>query len=208
MRRARSEPPHPEPRLRLHGFLPLSHANGPGRRAVLWLQGCSLGCPGCFNPATHPQHGGTLTPVSLLAARLAALAGELEGLTVSGGEPFQQAGPLLRLLQAVRAQTTLTVIVFTGFEWAEVQRIPAARQALSCIDVLIAGRYLASQRLAQGLSGSANKELRFLTDRYTQADFAAVPPAEAILLANGELILSGIDPLMAPLEGFEAAGFP
>ena len=39
--------------LRLHGFLPRSRANGPGWRSVVWVQGCSLGCPGCFNPQTH-----------------------------------------------------------------------------------------------------------------------------------------------------------
>ncbi|MCU0780030.1 MAG: radical SAM protein [Akkermansiaceae bacterium] len=48
--------------LRLHAFLPRSRANGPGWRSVVWVQGCSLGCPGCFNPQTHDWEGIAATP--------------------------------------------------------------------------------------------------------------------------------------------------
>ena len=41
----------------VHGFVPVSRANGPGRRAVLWFQGCTLNCPGCLNQASHPFEG-------------------------------------------------------------------------------------------------------------------------------------------------------
>ena len=58
--------------LRVHRFLPHSYANGPGARAVIWVQGCTLGCPGCFNPATHPHAGGELMPIATLFRRIVA----------------------------------------------------------------------------------------------------------------------------------------
>jgi anaerobic ribonucleoside-triphosphate reductase activating protein len=186
------------PVLSVHRFLPHSRANGPGARAVLWCQGCTLGCAGCYNPQTHPSHGGEAVPVAELLARLAALAGEVEGLTVSGGEPLQQAPALLELLRGVRRQTPLSVLVFTGFRWEEVRRLPEAGELLACIDVLIAGRYEAERRLARGLVGSANKTVHLLTDRYALADLEAVPPAEVVITADGEVVLSGIDPVRWP----------
>ena len=181
--------------LRLHQFLPASRANGPGVRAVLWTQGCTLGCPGCYNPDTHPFSGGELVAVDDLFRRLVALGDGIEGVTVSGGEPLQQRPALLALLSRLRAETRLSVLVFTGFTWEEVQRFPEAPALLGCVDVLIAGRYDRQQHLARDLRGSANKTVHFLTPRYGPADLAAVPPAEVVLTPDGEVLASGIDPL-------------
>jgi anaerobic ribonucleoside-triphosphate reductase activating protein len=181
--------------LRVHQFLSYSRANGPGVRAVLWVQGCALGCPGCFNPATHPFTGGEVFTVAALFQRLIALGDTIEGLTVSGGGPLQQRRALLALLQRVRWGTGLSVLVFTGFTWDEVQRMPEADTLLGGIDVLIAGRYNQVQRLARDLRGSANKTVHLLSNRYTMDDLQAVPPAEVIITARGEVLVSGIDPV-------------
>src|SRR5581483_9095005 len=125
--------------LRLHQFLPASRANGPGVRAVLWTQGCSLGCPGCFNPQTHSFSGGEVVAVEELFARLVGLGDRIEGVTLSGGEPLQQRPAVLSLLRRIRSETPLSVLVFTGFSWQEVQRFPEVESLLACIDVLIAG---------------------------------------------------------------------
>jgi anaerobic ribonucleoside-triphosphate reductase activating protein len=181
--------------LRLHQFLPASRANGPGVRAVLWLQGCSLGCPGCFNPETHAATGGQQMVVETLLGRILVLKETIEGITISGGEPLQQRLPLLALLERVRQETDLSVLLFTGFTWEEIQRMPDSDALLSCIDVLSAGRYDASQHLARDLRGSANKTLHFLTKRYHMSDLQAIPPAEVIISPEGEIIFSGIDPV-------------
>ncbi len=86
--------------LRVHAIEPLSYANGPGPRSVLWVQGCSLGCRGCFNQATHDPSAGESMAVEEAAKRLTRHAG-IEGVTISGGEPFQQALPLALLLEWV-----------------------------------------------------------------------------------------------------------
>ena len=187
--------------LAVHAFVPVSRANGPGRRAVLWVQGCSLGCPGCFNPETHPFRAATArTPLDELAAGIAraARAHHLEGLTVSGGEPFQQRRALATLLARVRAATDLSVLVFTGYTTGELAAMPGAADVLRHVDVLIAGRYDAGRRLATGLRGSANKTVVCLTDRYTESEVDAVPEAEILIDAAGSVVLTGIDPPRPP----------
>ena len=181
--------------LRVHGLLPLSHANGPGVRAAIWVQGCSLKCPGCSNPDTHAFVGGEFVSVDDLFERIVALGDTIEGITVSGGEPFQQWTPLLALLRRVRQETSLSVLVFTGYTWEEVQQMPGAGALLACVDVLVAGRYDASQHLARDLRGSANQTVHLLTDCYTIVDVQSVPPAEVIVTAEGEVVVSGIDPI-------------
>jgi anaerobic ribonucleoside-triphosphate reductase activating protein len=184
------------PALRLHAFLPASYANGPGKRAVLWLQGCSLGCPGCFNPETHSLAGGDLVPVAEILERIAALRGSVQGVTISGGEPLLQRQALLALLRRLREETSLSVILFTGYSWEEVQGMPDASVLLACVDLLLAGRYNPAQRLACALLGSANKTVHWLTGRYGPADLLAVPAAELILMADGQFVASGIDPII------------
>ncbi len=97
-------PPKTLDRIRLHHFLPTSRANGPGLRAVIWLQGCTLGCPGCFNPQTHSKKGGDWVSVDQLFSQVMALQSEIQGVTISGGEPLQQMRPLLKLLQRLRVR--------------------------------------------------------------------------------------------------------
>ena len=184
--------------IRLHRLEPASRVNGPGLRAVIWVQGCALGCPGCFNPETHATRGGEIWPVEKLVERIIEISTKevrLEGLTISGGEPLHQHRALARLLQQVREKTGLSILVFTGYDWEELKRLKGIDRFLAYVDVLIAGRYVASRRLAQGLVGSSNKIAHFLTSRYAPADLEAVPQAEIIVKPDGEIILSGIDPL-------------
>jgi anaerobic ribonucleoside-triphosphate reductase activating protein len=179
----------------VHSLLESSCANGPGLRVVLWLQGCPLGCPGCFNPQTHARAGGQAMAVDDLADRLDALSPTVEGLTISGGEPLQQAAALGRLLAAVRRRTALSVVLFSGFEWEEIEATSGSGEVLAHLDVLIAGRFDQARRVARGLIGSSNKTMHFLTDRYGPEDFGELPEAELIVQSDGSLVLSGIDPL-------------
>jgi anaerobic ribonucleoside-triphosphate reductase activating protein len=181
--------------MRLHAFVPYSRANGPGIRAVLWVQGCSLGCPGCYNPETHPAGDGSLIPVDSLFAWIARLADTIEGISVSGGEPLQQRPALIELLRRVRNETRLSVLVFTGYTWEEVQRMQGADELLGGIDVLIAGRYDQRRRLAHALRGSANKTVHYLTKRYTQDEIGSTPTTEVIIRPDGEAVTTGIDAL-------------
>lgn len=172
---------------RVHAIEPRSRANGPGTRFVLWFQGCTLGCPGCFNPGTHAG-GGREVAIDTLDF------GDAEGISLSGGEPMQQPDAALALLRRAR-ERHLSTLMFSGYTRAEIEAQPLGPAVLAELDVLVDGRYVAGERLATGLRGSANQRIHLLTDRYTLADVEATPVAEVRIGPTGELTLTGVDPL-------------
>lgn len=187
-------------KLRVHAVEPRSRANGPGARFVVWLQGCTLGCPGCFNPGTHPEGGGRDVEVDELATEVAAArAAGVEGLSLSGGEPLQQAAAAAALLGRAR-ELGLSTLAFSGYTLEEIRDLPDGPEVLARLDVLVDGRYVAGERLATGLRGSANQRIHLLTARYTLADVEATPVAEIRIGRDGEVVLTGVDPLKLPAK--------
>lgn len=177
---------------RVHGIEPRSRANGPGARFVVWFQGCTLGCPGCFNPTTHSTEGGRVVPISELAAQMAAA--DVEGLSLSGGEPLQQPEAAAALLDAARA-LGLSTLAFSGYTIEEIRELPGGPDVLARLDVLVDGRYRSTERLASGLRGSANQRIQLLTDRYSLRQLESVPVAEIRIGPAGDAILTGVNPL-------------
>ena len=179
---------------RIHAIEPRSRANGPGARFVVWLQGCTLGCPGCFNPGTHAGGGREIAVDELAAQMAAAAAAGAEGLSLSGGEPLQQPEAAAALLHAARA-VGLSTLAFSGYTIEEIRALAGGADVLARLDVLIDGRYVAGERLATGLRGSANQRIHLLTDRYTLADVEATPVAEIRIGPAGDVVLTGVNPL-------------
>jgi anaerobic ribonucleoside-triphosphate reductase activating protein len=177
--------------LRVHAIEPRSRANGPGARFVVWLQGCTLGCSGCFNPTTHDPRGGDERDAAEIAAQI---PDDVEGLTLSGGEPLQQAEGAAALLDAARARG-LSTLAFSGYSIDEIRALPGGPAVLARLDVLIDGRYVAGERLATGLRGSANQRIQLLTPRYTLAEIEATPVAEIRISKSGDVVLTGVNPL-------------
>lgn len=157
------------------------------------MQGCTLGCAGCFNPTTHDAAGGHEVTVDAIASQLAATAG-IEGLSLSGGEPLQQAQAAVALLDAARA-LGLSTLAFSGYTVDEIRALPHGPDVLERLDVLIDGRYVSTERLATGLRGSANQRIQLLTNRYSVSDVEATPIAEVRISSSGEVVLTGVDPL-------------
>lgn len=171
-----------------------SRVNGPGTRAVVWVQGCTIGCPGCFNASTHPHRPKKLLDPELLAEEVAGFPG-IEGLSISGGEPFEQALGCALLAEAVQRRG-LSVVVFSGYPLARLRRAtdPAVARFLAAIDILVAGPYV--QRLAtDGKSwlGSSNQEVHFLSNRYAPdvLPAAAAKPIVELRTDGRKLVWSG-----------------
>ena len=181
-------------KIRLHGFEGSTRANGPGVRAAVWVQGCTIGCPGCFNPGTHDPGAGYEDDTELIAKRIAGLGG-IEGVSISGGEPLQQAAAVAHLVGLLRAES-IPVLVFSGYTMAAIRTLPFGPEILAQIDVLVAGPYQEGRHSGAGLLGSANQRIHLLTTRHVVADFGRVPGREVIVHRDGTMTLTGVNPLV------------
>jgi len=159
--------------VRWSRFLPATVAEGPGVRAAVWLQGCAVHCPECFNPQLWAPRGGILTvPDELARAWVAeALAAGAEGLTLLGGEPFEQAWGAASIARAFR-EAGLGVMTFSGHPydllrtWADGGRADIAA-LLDVTDLLCDGPYLRDlPDTGRPWVGSRNQGIRALTERY------------------------------------------
>ncbi|WP_307806874.1 4Fe-4S single cluster domain-containing protein [Streptomyces sp. FH025] len=152
---------------------------GPGERAVIWVQGCPLRCRGCVAEETLPfAPAESGRPVAELVDWLAALPG-IEGVTLSGGEPFAQAEALADLLDGLRERRPeLSAMAYSGFRLAALRRgTPGQRALLERLDVLVDGPYVAARHADLRWRGSTNQTVHLLTPRY--AAVAAEPDSSA-----------------------------
>ena len=146
-----------------------SRVNGPGLRSVVWVQGCTLKCPGCFNPHTHAHQAVKLFDPVELGQALLEIA-DTDGLTISGGEPFQQAAACAVLAQTLR-QAGRSVMVFTGYPYNRIKNSADTqiKAFLNHIDLLIAGPFMQKLRCREPLRASRNQQVIFRTNRLLQA---------------------------------------
>ena len=141
-----------------------SRALGPGLRYIIWTQGCLFHCANCLSPQSKPLDQGYLMEVDSIADDIISNQ-NIEGITISGGEPMIQAEPLCQLLDKVKdKRPELTIISFTGFR-KENLTAPAQIQLLNTIDLLIDGEYVDELNDGMGLRGSSNQRLHFMSNR-------------------------------------------
>ncbi|PMB06683.1 radical SAM protein [Fischerella thermalis CCMEE 5273] len=134
--------------LNIMGYVDESEVNGPGCRAVIWVQGCLRECPGCFNPESWSFEINQLVSVDSLVEKILSNPHN-QGVTFSGGEPFWQAAALANLARKVKA-AGLNVMSFSGFTLEQLQSeyAPAGSQELlEQLDILIDGPYIQSLAL-------------------------------------------------------------
>ena len=139
-------------------------ALGPGLRFVIWVQGYTFNCKGCTSPYGQPLKENILVEIESVAQAIIKNQ-NIEGIAISGGEPFLQASKLsMLLLKVKKMRPELNVIVFTGFEMQELDW-DEAKVFLKYIDVLIDGKYVEELNDDKGLRGSSNQKIHFLTQK-------------------------------------------
>ncbi len=156
--------------LNLASRLPCTKAEGPGRRAALWVQGCDKRCSGCCNPAYLQMVERDLVSTSSVLDWLADAHHEhdLEGVTFLGGEPMLQAQGLADIAQGAR-MLGLSVMVFSGYTKGELEflELPGSMQLLHYTDVLVDGPYDSNlPEHGRRWVGSTNQQFHYLTGRY------------------------------------------
>ena len=177
--------------MNIHRMIPQTNVEGPGRRFAIWTQGCSRHCKGCMLPETWSFAPYNQLPVYQILNKIKKNR-MLEGVTILGGEPFEQSEELVELLAGVK-KTGLSTIVFTGFLLDEIRAMgDVGRKALKCIDVLIDGEYMESLRSFDiPMIGSRNQRFHFLTNRYCMED---IPPnrIETRIMKDGSVLCNGM----------------
>ena len=153
--------------INLHSTIKSSRVNGPGDRFVIWTQGCRKMCKNCYNPETWSHYRNNLIDIDLLVEEIKNSS--ISGVTISGGDPFEQPEELFYLLREIK-QLDLSdgVIVFSGYTIDEIRVREELRKSLDYIDVLIDGLYIDEKRITNGLAGSSNQEFHFLSDKISR----------------------------------------
>lgn len=146
-------------RIRLAGLVNDSIVDGPGLRLAVFTQGCPHHCPECHNPQSHDPSGGEWREVE----ELAALAKEnilLDGITLTGGEPFVQPEACAELARRAHA-AGLNVWCYTGYAFEDLLKgRPEWRELLENVDVLVDGPFLRAQKtMDKRFRGSANQRI-------------------------------------------------
>lgn len=184
----------PPNHLNIMGYVNRSEVNGPGRRAVVWVQGCLRKCPGCFNPASWSFKVNQIVTVEELVQRILSEP-QNEGVTFSGGEPFWQAAALAEVARQVTAHG-LNVMSFTGFTLEELQKHTApvgSQMLLKRLDILIDGPYIESLAIHEPTSpvSSLNQRVHVLNPALADRITWASDEMEVHVFKDGSRLTTG-----------------
>ena len=185
--------------LNVAATLSHSRANGPGVRAVIWVQGCTIGCSGCYNAFTHPHQKRTLVTPETIASWVLDLEG-IEGVSFSGGEPFEQSQAVYLTILAIKeGNPKLTFFSNSGYDLEDLKSSDDQNVSnlLSELDMLSAGPYIHAQRSQDYLwRGSENQKLHYLSDAYSkeqEEEWIQSSPVEEFFLDNAGIQFSGFE---------------
>lgn len=188
---------------------------GPGRRIGLWVQGCSIGCKDCVSRDTWDADSGRLMPVSQLLQWCQGVATEgLDGVTISGGEPFEQPKALAALLEGlVRWRSTAAldfdILCYSGMPLRRLRERHA--RLLAQLDALIPEPFVASQPQVHRWRGSANQPLVCLSERgrlryAAQTEAPADPPERRLqTMVDGDRVWVVGIPARGDMQALEQA---
>jgi len=169
--------------LRLYMVVPQTSALGPGKRFAIWVQGCNKRCNGCIAPDAWNVDGGYEKDVAELAKEIINTP-DIEGITISGVEPFLQQAALCDLIKLLQTPKDLSVIVYTGMLYEDI----AETELASLCDIIIDGEYVEELNDNKSLRGSSNQNVICLTDRYKDllSDYYGVVGRKMELHVNGD----------------------
>ena len=174
--------------MNIHAYK-ISRVNGPGKRFTLWTQGCSKGCVNCFNPETWNNKNNIVLSTSEIFEMIKDF--ELEGVTITGGDPFEQEEELLELLILISSLSlSKGVIVFTGFTYDEIRENKIREKCCDYIDVLIDGRYEDNNRVTDCFKGSSNQNIIYFSSKIKEEELIMDQEVE-VSLSDGIISVTG-----------------
>ena len=174
--------------IRLGHRLDRSEIYGPGVRSVFWTQGCTLACKGCWNTQYWSSRGGQEILVSQILTELKEIE-DIEGITLLGGEPFQQLDASFELIKGCK-EMGLSVFLYTGYEPSEFNE--KMQTCFDLSDIAVTGRFVQELRdTTLRWRGSSNQQVHFISDLYNESMLQEQTEVECHILPNGEIRMVG-----------------
>lgn len=166
---------------------------GPGRRLAIWTQGCKIRCPGCINPELWDGSGGSAVSLIRLASEIVSLSKDYDGITITGGEPFDQYKALVAFCTLINRKTNLDMRVYTGYRFEDLPEKYPDRMFEEVIDHLVDGPFIAEQQHDNPSTGSANQRILHLK-RGTERQHVEVSGKRSFSygFSNRKLFMAGI----------------
>lgn len=183
--------------IHIHKYIPISKVEGPGKRFVLWVQGCSIQCKNCFVQHTWKKEEGKEVLLEDLYNDIIKYKDDIEGITVFGGEPFDQSESLFLLLDKIKKTSDLSVMVFSGYTIEHLKKSINIynNKLLSLCDIFVDGPYIEKLRsTARPWVGSSNQRYFYFTDRYKylENNNEQVNKLEVRIKKTGEVVINGL----------------
>jgi anaerobic ribonucleoside-triphosphate reductase activating protein len=180
--------------LNIMGYVDESEVNGPGYRAVVWVQGCKRECPGCFNPESWSFETNKLIAIEELANQILSNPCN-QGVTFSGGEPFWQAPALAQLANRLKV-AGLNIMSFTGFTLNQLlsENAPiGSKELIEQLDILVDGPYVESLAInsPDSLVSSRNQRVHVFNPALQNQLNWASDQMEIHILKDGSRIITG-----------------
>lgn len=166
---------------------------GPGKRVGIWFCGCPFNCKGCLSEDLRESSNGQDISIDEIIKLINAINGKIDGITISGGEPFYQSEALFCLLKKL-SEKYEDIIVFTGFKYEELLNVESSyeKKSLNYISLLIEGRFVEEKLCDDGLRGSTNQRIIQLKKIYDDEDFYTMKKRIQVVYANNAVIEIGI----------------
>lgn len=149
-------------KIKVAGIVNESIVDGPGIRMVVFAQGCTHKCIGCHNPHTHTFDGGEYVEIDKIITDIKKNS-LLDGVTLSGGDPFEQAESFAELAKEVK-KIGMNVITYTGYTYEQLVRYSAERKGykelIENTDMLVDGPFIMEEKsLLLKFRGSKNQRI-------------------------------------------------
>ena len=153
--------------MKIYNYIKSTKTLGPYNRFALWVQGCPFSCTECMSPDSQDFNSGLEMSISEIVDLILNEI-NIEGLTISGGEPFSQANELVELLNIIKEKKDLGIIIYSGYTLQQLRNKNDSNinKLLEFTDILIDGQYIDSLNDGISLRGSSNQKIHLLTDRY------------------------------------------
>lgn len=189
-----------EKKIRISHYTESTTVLGPGNRFVVWMQGCQKRCKNCINPAGQPVDGGTLMDLDSLLDLIVNTKG-IQGVTISGGEPFLQFPILFEMLVKIKSVTNLDIMLFSGYTYDEIREMlpeEVCDQFFAYVDIFVDGEYVDELNQNQLYRGSENQKVYLFTSKYQsfaqEITNTVGREFEFDIKADSEIFMVGIPP--------------